>query len=270
MDPSFRTVNFAVEPYVTIFGIRLRYAWHMLPSEDTTPHSVELFIKGQHERNKQDSERVPQDPDLESLHTPWRDSIYHMWNHVFYDVMKFLLEANSIVGHFHPPSHEVFALNYQKPQDGTLGVVCKRWDTNVLLIPAYRPSKVTIRVTGEQSIDERTSEMELGTFSDSNLSETWWVKNGVKIRFYVEGELETDCQGLAAVMVCGILCTEYHETEDDDTENSETKNDETESDEIEYDETENQDAEIRETGNHETESHEPKQQEDKTEPPIQD
>ena len=193
-----------------------------------------------------------------------------MWNHVFYDAMKFLLEGKSIVGHFHPPSHEVFVLNYQKPQDGTLGVVCKHWDTNVLLIPAYRASKVTIRVTGEQSIDERTSEMELGTFNDSNLSETWWVKKGVKVRFYVEGELETDCQGLAAVMVCGILCTKYHETEDDDTENDEIENDEIENDEIENDETENQNTGTRETRNHETESHEPKQQEDKTELPIQD
>lgn len=270
MDPSFRTVNFAVEPHVAIVSIRLRYAWHMLPSEDTTPHSVELFIKGQHERNKSDSERVPQDPDLESLHTPWRDSIYHMWNHVFYDVMKFLTQSKCTVGDFHPPSHEGFALKYQKPQDGTLDVVCKSWDTNVLLIPAYQASKVTIRVTGEQSIDERTSEMELGTFSDSNLSETWWVKKGVKVNFYVEGEWETDCQGLAAVMVCGILCTEYHETEDDETENDGAEYDGTESDETENDETKNQDTETRETGNHETENYEPEQQKDKTEPPSQD
>ena len=154
--------------------------------------------------------------------------------------------------HFHFPSHQVFGLNYQKPQHETFDVVCKSWHTNVLLIPAYRASKVITRVTGEQSLDEQTSEMDLGTFSDTDFSgsDIWWVKKGMKVSYYVERELAIDCQGLAAVMVCGILCTEHHETE-----NSETKNDETETDEIE---------------NQDTESHEPKQQEDKAESRIQD
>ena len=246
-DPSLMTLSFAVEPSVAMVSLRLRHVWHMLPSDDTTPQSAKLFVEGQHERNRklESDEPVPEDPGPPSLHTPWRDSIYYIWNNVFYDVMDFLLPAKSIVGHFHPPSHEVFGLNYQKPQDGTFDVVCKSWDTNVLLIPAYRDSKVIIRVTGEQSIDERTSEMDLGTFSDSNISEIWWVKKGMKVRFYVEGELATDCQGLAAAIVCGIVCTEHHETEHHDTENSETKNDETETGEIE-----NQDTETREARNH--------------------
>lgn len=245
LDPSFRTVTFDDEPHVVLVSKHLRYAWPALPSEETTPHGIKLFIKANHERSEEDRERVTLDPDLESLHTPWRDSIYDVWNHVFYDVMNFLLEVNYTVGHFHPPSHDAFALKYPKPQDGTLDVVCKSWDTNVLLIPAYRASKVSIRATVEQSIDERTSEKELGTFNDSNPAEIWYVRRGVKVKFYVEAELEKDCQGLAAVMVCGILCTENHETEDHETDN-------------------------HEADNHETNNHEPEQQEVKTEPPIQD
>ena len=80
----------------------------------------------------------------------------------------------------------------------------------------------------EQSIDEPTSEKELGTFNDLNPAEIWYVRRGVRVKFYVEAELQKDSQGLAAVMVCGILCTENHETEDHETGNHEPGNQETE------------------------------------------
>lgn len=227
LDPSFRIVTSDDEPHVVLISKHLRYAWPALPTEETTPHGVKLFIKANHGRSEEDRERVTLDPDLESLHTPWRDSVYDVWNNVFYDVMNFLLEVNYTVGHFHPPSHDAFALNYPKPQDGTLDVVCKRWDTNVLLIPAYRASKVSIRATVEQSTDDRTSEKELGTFNDSNPAEIWYVRKGVQVSFYVEAEMEKYCQGLAAVMVCGVLCTEMHGAEDDGTEDDGTRDQET-------------------------------------------
>ncbi len=210
LDPRFCTVNFDDSPCVVLVSKHLRYAWPALPSEET---SIPQFVKASHERSEEDRERVPLDPDVESLHTPWRDRIYHNWNHVFFDVMNFLPEVNCSVGHFHTPSHDVFALIYPKPQDETPNVVSKSWGTNLLLIPAYRASRVSIRATVEQSTDGHTSEKGLGTFNDSNPTEVWYVRSGVEVKFFVETDLEKDCQGLAAVMVCGILCTENHETE---------------------------------------------------------
>ena len=213
LDPSFRTVNFEDSPHVIVVSKHLRYAWPALPSEETSSDGVGQFMKMNHKRSEEDRERVPRNPDLESLHTPWRDSIYHFWNHVFYDVTNFLTEVNHTVGHFHPPSHDAFALKYPSSQDETPEVVCKSWDTNVLLIPAYRASGVSIRATAQQSTDDPTSEKVLGTFNDSNPTEIWYVKRGLEVKFSVEAKLEKDHQGLAAVMVCGILCTDTHETE---------------------------------------------------------
>ncbi len=213
LNPSFRTVNFDDSPHVVVVSTHLRYAWSARHSEETSSDDVGQFIKANHERSEDDPECVPLNPDLESLHTPWRDSVYYLWNHVFYDVMNFLPEVNCSVGHLHPPSHDAFALKYPKPEDETPDVVCKSWETNVLLIPAYRASKVSIRATVQQSSDDRTSEKGLGTFNDSNLTEIWYVRRGVEVNFFVEAEFEKDRQGLAAVMVCGILCTDNHETE---------------------------------------------------------
>ena len=213
LDPSFRTVNFDDSPHVVVVSKHLRYAWPALASEETSSDDVGQFIKTNHERSEEDRERVPLNPDLESPHTPWRDSIYHLWNHVFYDVTNFLAEVNYTVGHFHPPSHDAFALKYPRSQDEAPDVVCKSWDANVLLIPAYRASGVSIRATAQQSTDDPTSEKVLGTFNDSNPTEIWYVGSGLEVKFSVEAEFEKDRQGLAAVMVCGILCTDTHETE---------------------------------------------------------
>lgn len=54
-----------------------------------------------------------------------------------------------------------------------------------------------------ESNEDWTSEKELGTFD----TEIWYVRKGVDVNIYVEGDFEKDRQGVAAVMVNGILCS---------------------------------------------------------------
>ena len=141
----------------------------------------------------------------------WRDSIYHMWNHVFYDVMNFLPEVNCSVGHFHPPSHDAFAVDYPTAHGRNVAVAKKKWDTNTLLIPAHRAPGVSVRATVNESNEDETLEKELGTFDGLNPTEIWYVRKGVDVNIYVEGDFEKDRQGVAAVTVYGILCSDIHE-----------------------------------------------------------
>ena len=101
-DPKFRKVDYGSAPHVVLVSTHLRYAWWALPGENTSDDGIGQFIKANREVPEEGRERVPQNPDGESLRTPWRDSIYHLWNHVFHDVMNFLPEVNCSVGHFHP------------------------------------------------------------------------------------------------------------------------------------------------------------------------
>ena len=213
LNPVFRIINFHDSPHVILVSKYLRYAWPTLRSEDTDVNGVRQFIQANSSRYEQEHEQLTQNPDLESLHTPWRDTIYHQWNHVFYDVMQFLTEVNCSVGHFHPPSHDAFALKYSDSRDEKGAVLSKIWDTNVLLIPAYRASGVAIRATILRPNKDQQSEKDLATFDDSNVAEIWYVRSGIEVKFYIEGEFNRDSRGLAAVMACGILCTEHHEQE---------------------------------------------------------
>jgi hypothetical protein len=210
-DPKFRKVDYGFAQHVVLVSTLLRYAWRVLPGEDPSDDGIGQFIKANHEMPDEERERVPQNPDRESLHTPWRDSIYHSWKHVFHDVMNFLPEIDCSVGHFHPPSHDAFALDYPIPEDENVAVGKKGWNTNVLLIPAHRRPGVSVRATVNESHEEGTSEKELGRFDASNLTEIWYVRKGVHVNFYIEGDLEKNPQGVAAVIVCGILCSDVHE-----------------------------------------------------------
>ena len=84
LDPSFRTVNFDDWPHVIVVSKHLGYPWPALPSEETSSDDVRQFVETNHERSEEVGKRVPRNPDLECLHTPWRNSIYRFGNHVPY------------------------------------------------------------------------------------------------------------------------------------------------------------------------------------------
>ena len=141
---------------------------------------------------------------------------------VFVDVSGFLQGVGPGIGHL--KTHSVLGIEYpslssdkQLEAEGGREVgmgntaTIKAWDTNVLLVSAHLEPGVSMRATIIQSNEDGTSEeAELGTFSEANPTECWYVRRGVKVHFHVEGDHERDCEGIAAVLAVGILCLEDH------------------------------------------------------------
>ena len=147
LNPAFRTVNFDDESAVVLVSLHLRLAWTALPGEDTSYGAVGSFIKASHDRTEDERRQLQRNPD-KNVHTPWRDSVYGFWNHVFGDVMRFLSNVGPGIGHYHSPSHDTFALAYPEPQrENGAAILAKKWDNNVLIIPAYLESGVSIRMS---------------------------------------------------------------------------------------------------------------------------
>ena len=207
LNPAFRTVNFEDEHAMVLVNSHLRLAWTALPGEDTSYDSIGSFIKASHDRTEDERRQLQRNPD-KTVHTSWRDSIYHFWNHVFSDIMRFLSNVGPGIGHYHSPSHDTFALSYPGPrrEDGAT-ILAKKWDNNVLMIPAYLESGVSIRMSMASISDNQMSEKTLGNFDSSNPSDIWFLKGGNEVVFNIEGDYERDRKGIAAVLVYANLCT---------------------------------------------------------------
>jgi hypothetical protein len=244
ISPSFRLVNFSDEGAIVLVSTHLRHAWTAAPGADVGAGAVGAFIAASHNRSAEERRAVPQNPNKEDIHTPWRDEIYHQWNHVFYDVANFLASVGPGIGHLHPPAHNAFALKYPVA-DGEGEVRRMVWDHNVLVIPAHLEQGVSVRMS---MIKEDGEEKTLGTFNESNPADIWYIKNGTRVRFFVEGEYENVRGGVAAVLVCGRLdltCPGHegqHEVATEEVSDAEKEEDEDQTEDgDEYDEDEDED-----------------------------
>ncbi len=214
--PKFRIVNFDDEPAIRTVATSLRDAWPILPGEPAEEgadaSALGAFLRAH--RTVSERQQAPRNPDKDTVRTPWRDEIYHMWNHVFWDVGRFLAEVGPGIGEFHPPAHEVFVVDYPSSAggDGKGMAVRKVWDTNVLLLPAYLEPGIRVRFSsGGVERQDGMVEKVLGTFDGENTAEIWFVMAGLEVNIYVEGEYEGGRKGVAAVLVYGKLCTQDHE-----------------------------------------------------------
>lgn len=197
-DPSFRIIDFADESCVVLVSKYLRSAWMTLPPEDTSVNGVLQFIQEIHQRTEDERQTLVNNIDRESIDTPWRQSVYHLWNNVFADVMTFLQVAAPIPRNFHSPSHEVLPIPY--PSNSNL-MMKKAWQTSVLIIPTYIEANVHLRIT---YLHEETNEKTLGTFDTSNTTQIWYIRSGVPIHIFVEGNYDQHREGLAALIICGL------------------------------------------------------------------
>ncbi|KAM6492978.1 hypothetical protein JOM56_011112 [Amanita muscaria] len=211
--PIFRSADFSEDAPQILVATQLRHAWRYDPTSSGSSSSVGTFMRENHGRTPEQRAALPVYPDKEAVHTPWRDEVYETWNHVFYDVMRFLREVNDAFGHFHPPKHDVFALSFP-PSDGqeteNTRVLTKTWDTDILLIPAHLEPGVVVRLETlsqrEEDGEKKDVEKIRGRFSKDNAGEIWYLRKGVEARFFIEGEWDKSSKGLAAVMVHAILC----------------------------------------------------------------
>ncbi|KAL6719505.1 hypothetical protein ACLMJK_003745 [Lecanora helva] len=100
-NPPFRTITFTSFPAVVLVSTHLRHAWTALPpTPSPTDDDVMAFIKANHALTPQQRlEQVPQNPDKDSIDTPWRERVLERWMSVFVDVSAFLQEVGPGVGH---------------------------------------------------------------------------------------------------------------------------------------------------------------------------
>lgn len=188
-----------------------------------------------------DSDQEEENRDLYIL-SDWQLALLAFWNHNYYDVMQFLPQIGMGIGHFHPSSHSSLLIPFPSqtrstslliPDSSPLPktnpanppqqpVLTHTFSTNTLLIPAYLSPGVTLRMTTSSNIPPNTSSSPhdiLGTFSASNKTEIWWLRQGVEVSFYLDFDPASPSLPLshknnnkvAAVLAVGVLCDAMHE-----------------------------------------------------------
>ena len=147
MNPSFRKINFSDESAMVTVSYLLRMAWTASPPEQITSQSLGSWIAAQSKRTSEERAAYPRNKDL-NLETAWRDLVYEMFQHVFYDVHRFMQEVCMLWGDYKPPSHEAFALPFpaaSSSSSAASGEVEKVWDVAVYLIPAYMAKGAAVK-----------------------------------------------------------------------------------------------------------------------------
>ncbi|KAH7058903.1 hypothetical protein B0J12DRAFT_696576 [Macrophomina phaseolina] len=218
--PPFRTVNYADDGPVLTVSTRLRQAWVSSPSlitstnqtlplppspstaqdgdTDTTPFDITTILRAVGSASPADLRRL-RNSDNEELHTPLRDAVYYNWNHVFWDVARFLGEVAVGAGHLHPPAEGVFAMGWKAGEE-------RVFETNILLAPTFVEEGVRVRFdvgnrAGSGIVFDAT-----GVRGVYNETVVHWIRKGERIKLCLEGEMKGSRCGVAAVFVYGKLC----------------------------------------------------------------
>ena len=229
-SPRFLHVSFADSPPQVNVSRLLPPTWAYLPPGETDsgiifvnlrtgsvhdPGEVVVFVKDGVRLNDEEIVAFAQNPDQDSIHTPWRDGVYEMWNHVFYDVANVLqaqFDEAAGVAHFHPPSTEALRLDF--PINGPDVNVTKIWETDVLICPAHLKSGVTVRVSVANPSSTSDSEDSTAfTFDGSTHTDVVYIRRGTEANFTIQGKPKGDSK-VAAVMVGAIMCSESHDPDD--------------------------------------------------------
>ncbi|KAI6368512.1 hypothetical protein MCOR25_004631 [Pyricularia grisea] len=233
LDPAFRVVGFGDESHIVTVVTHCRALWVTDPAigkfegegggeqaaSNTTPNPFRFVGRLQLGEGEESYIDAPRNPDTDTIDTPWRQEIHKTFAHVFYDVMNYLPSVNCTVGHYHPPKHQVLGVpsvasqsNWDNSEVEVQAAVCKKWETNMLLIPTFLAPGVTIRATVQDDQDDQgEQERELGIFDKSkeHKFEIWYLRRDVTIRLYVEGD-NAQKNSIAAVLVLGELCVDDH------------------------------------------------------------
>ena len=213
-EPPFRKINFDDEPPMIAITRHLRRAWTTAPPSDTSYNGVNQFLQTDSWRSEQERRMVPQNLNKDNINTTWRKSVCFYWNHIFFDIMNFLPHAQSDVGHFHVPNSKMLAIEHPKVNgDPRKTVIRKKWDTNILIIPAFLDRDVSIRFESLPTADENTPWGLLGVYDGTTSNEVWYIRKDFEVNIHVETGANSSKQGIAAVMVYAILCSQQHGAE---------------------------------------------------------
>ncbi|KAB2581202.1 hypothetical protein DBV05_g56 [Lasiodiplodia theobromae] len=273
-QPPFIAVDYRDEPAVYTVSTRLREAWvtdpaliqsatntatntnnpdvdigtviRAIQSITTTPASGSCS-HGDEKGGKSPADALAafRNADKNTLHTALRNAVYHNWNHVFWDVARFLrqdqeekgryeegqtaersMEAGgghkASVGHLHPPAEGVFPLEYPErwgpgPSDeaGAAGLcdwtggttaMEREFETNVLVVPTFVEEGVKVGFAIGEGDEVRGFTFDATTTRGVyNEPVVYWIRKGEMVKISLSGDIE-DRRGVAAVFVYGKLC----------------------------------------------------------------
>uniref|UniRef100_A0A8H7TNK7 Uncharacterized protein n=1 Tax=Bionectria ochroleuca TaxID=29856 RepID=A0A8H7TNK7_BIOOC len=237
LDPPHRSVNYDDDGAVRTVTTRSRQIWLCRPEafdfDDGTfsnPNPGEAFGRiARFIQNLPDEELAAlKNLDTSSVHTPLRDMVYWMWNHVFWDVARFLSEVNCNTGTFRPPAHEVLAINYLETpiEVGRMQRVAQlQSDCNIMIGAVYVAPGVRLRFLVGQPDQESfmASRFNSDAFGPDILFDSTkvtgcynepyvhWIRRNRNIQVFLEGQPDQPIGGLAAVFVYGKC---QHQPED--------------------------------------------------------
>ncbi|KAL8295584.1 hypothetical protein RB600_001180 [Gaeumannomyces tritici] len=194
-------------------------------------------------------EGVERGPDKELVDSEWRANLLKLcglqcgtglagYAHLFADIGKAIPEVNCQMGHYHPFNHNSWVVSYpaadcsSSSSSPARGVV-RRWDTNVLIPPAFLDKGVAVKATrfvgrdgeptaapGEDGAQDGVESVEMGRFVE-NEDLAWFVKADMDVKFELEVDADVDADadadaeapqrtGVAAVFAVGPLCLDPH------------------------------------------------------------
>ncbi|CAH0056105.1 unnamed protein product [Clonostachys solani] len=229
LDPAHRSVNYDDDGAVRTVTTRSRQIWLCRPEafdfDDSTfsnPDTGEAFSRIIRFIQDLPGEELTalKNPDTSSVHTPLRDMVYDMWNHVFWDVAQFLGQVNCNTGTFCPPAHEILAISYPETpvEVGRMQRVAQlQSDCNLMIGAVYVAPGVRLRFLVGQPDQESFME---STFNSEafgpdvlvdatkvtgcyNEPYVHWVRRNRNIQVFLEGQPDQPKGGLAAVFVYG-------------------------------------------------------------------
>ncbi|EEA25323.1 hypothetical protein EYB25_002591 [Talaromyces marneffei] len=213
---TFRKINFGQDPAQWTTACILRQAWTLIPPTPDFTDVGSVMRKIQW-LSLEEREKLPLNPDMKTLHNPWRNEIHHLWNHLFYDIGNFL-DGTYGMGKFYPPNEDLFGLEFPQPcgdEEGeNVPVMTKVWETEVILLPTYLAPGVIVRVEtfglGEENGVPRNVVRLRGKFSNETekLAQAWYIAKGLETRFYIQGGENPASDGWAAVIVYGKIVEE--------------------------------------------------------------
>ncbi|KAF2192181.1 hypothetical protein K469DRAFT_745686 [Zopfia rhizophila CBS 207.26] len=219
LNPAFRTIQFGDSPSQLTVVTLLRNAWTAAIPEDIEKTDASTALSkftrenGNPGKDYGSPAKHPQNANKDEVDTRWRSQILYTYNHLFYDIGNMLPEVNCSLGHHHPPNHTSFTVSY--PSSSSHHPI-HEWDKNIVFLPAFLDKDLELRVSRIKTKDGEVEVQEMGVFNENHMTEAWFVAKGVKIRIEIvvkgDGEEKSEeREGVAAVFVVGILCTEEHE-----------------------------------------------------------
>lgn len=143
------------------------------------------------------------------LFTPFRQQVYGIYNHVFYDAYSSLKaelgdDAAKQIGEFEPPATTVMVLEAPSPEDPEKGIP-HEFETDTFVYPVWIAKGTRLVFKGEGQ------EEEMVRFGDDGKrwTEVFWFRAGSKVVVYPESEGEgqndnANFKGVVALLALGV------------------------------------------------------------------